>query len=321
MTRIFSLGILFLALLQINGCSLSKIAMSKVSATLTGSSNVFMGDDDPELIRDALPFTIKFYESLAQKDSLNPALLETTGKLFCLYAQAFVQFPADTLHDSLKAQKKAMGKRAKKLFLRGRDYALKALEVKYPGITASIKSGSADSAIALTNISDTSTLYWCGISWMAAIRSDRSDLALAMTTKRALAIMTQVLNLNQSFDNGGVHEFFCSYYATAPKALGGNDSSSLEHYQKAIDISDGKKVSPYVSYATSLCIKLGDKKTFNEVLNKAAKLNIRTDKNTLLQNTIYQQHAKWLLENQNRFFKEDVPVNTSEPQTDTPIEQ
>lgn len=307
--------VFFLFLFLINGCSVSKFTMSKITNTLTGDNEVFTSDDDPELIRDALPFTIKFYESLAKKDSLNPDLLLATGRLLCLYAQAFVQFPADTLHDSLKIQKKAMGKRAKKLFLRGRDYALQALELKYPGINDSIKKGSIDSALTITDNSDTSFLYWSGVSWMGAIRADRSDLALAMSTKKALTLMRRVFELNHSYDNGAVHEFFCSYYASAPEALGGDDNKAREHFQKAIDISSKSKVSPYVAFASSLCIKNGNKDEFNEILKKAVKINIRSFKTSLLQNTIYQQHAKWLLENQSRFFNDkDITDSNNKPE-------
>ena len=53
------LGLLFLTLMT--SCSINKMAIKAVSNALTGagSSDVFTGDPDPELVGDALPFAIK----------------------------------------------------------------------------------------------------------------------------------------------------------------------------------------------------------------------------------------------------------------------
>ena len=164
-----------LILVSLNSCSVRKMVMTRFTETLSSQqSTVFTSDDDPQLIAEALPFTIKLYESLASKDSLNPELQLATGKLFCLYAQAFVSFPGDTLHDSLQAEKKAAGKRAKKLFLRGRDYILRGLDIKHPGFKNGIFSRSADSLLAITDINDTAYLYWGAVCWTSAIMADRS---------------------------------------------------------------------------------------------------------------------------------------------------
>jgi hypothetical protein len=47
-------------------CSLNRMAVRAVADALTsdGGSEVFTGDDDPELVGDALPFAVKMYESL-----------------------------------------------------------------------------------------------------------------------------------------------------------------------------------------------------------------------------------------------------------------
>ena len=305
---IFAISVIFF-----HGCSISRLAVKKAGETLSNQQSiVFTGEDDPELVRDALPFTMKLYETILEKDSTNAELFLATGKLFCLYAQAFILFPADTLPDSLIVQKKAMQKRAKKLLLRGRDYCLQGLELRHPGFTTLLKGKNADSALALTDKADTSFLYWCSASWMAAIVSDRSDLALGMTVKKAAALMFKVTDLNDQYDNGAAHEILCAYKASIPKSVGGSEEEAREHFQKAISYSGGEKISPYVTCAQSLSLKNKNRTEFVEMLQKALSVNIQKKTSTKLQNTIYQQRARWLLANVEKYF----PVQQSTPPAD-----
>ncbi|MCP4221538.1 MAG: hypothetical protein GY765_43340, partial [bacterium] len=47
-----------IALFLANSCSIKKMAMNQVAGALTGpgSSTVFLGDNDPQLVGEALPF-------------------------------------------------------------------------------------------------------------------------------------------------------------------------------------------------------------------------------------------------------------------------
>ena len=69
-----------LILLNILGCSVRKIAINSVANALSGEGSlVFSGDDDPELVGDALPFVLKLYESLYEQAPENTSLAIATG--------------------------------------------------------------------------------------------------------------------------------------------------------------------------------------------------------------------------------------------------
>lgn len=301
----------------LSSCSISRMTTKKMTeAFAREESIVFTGDDDPELIGDALPFTLKFYESLLERDSTNSSLLLATGKLFVLYAQAYIMFPADTLPDSHTAVKKAMGKRAKKLLLRGRDYLFRGLDLHHPGISEKLRSGNPDSALSITTHQDTSLLYWSAVAWMSAIMADRSDLALAMSTKKPGALMSRVIELNDQFGNGSAHEFFAAYYAALPKALGGDREKSNQHFTKAIEYGKQRKVSPYVTLAGVLNSKNSTAEEFTGLLQNALAINTNAHQEFRLQNILYQQRARWMLANTNAFFpqkQQTTPENREHP--------
>ena len=113
------IAVLAVILLE-SSCSINKLAVNFVAKTVSsGDSTVFTGEEDPQLVADALPFAMKLYESLLEQTPENEDLLLTTGSIFTMYANAFIQTPAGMLPDSEYEQKQEMLQRAKKMYLRG----------------------------------------------------------------------------------------------------------------------------------------------------------------------------------------------------------
>ena len=77
-------ALLLAAALATPGCSLQRVATRSVANSLTSGPDVFGTDNDPELVRDALPFGLKTMESLLQTLPKHEGLLVTlwvTGSL------------------------------------------------------------------------------------------------------------------------------------------------------------------------------------------------------------------------------------------------
>ncbi|MBD3321823.1 MAG: hypothetical protein GF350_12075 [Chitinivibrionales bacterium] len=294
---------LLCTLFLFSGCSIKKIAVNSVANALSGEGGgtVFTGDNDPQLIADALPFALKMYESLLEQTPKHPGLLLATGKAFSMYAYAFVQWPAEKLPDEKIDKQKKMKERAKKLFIRGRDYILQGLEVGHPGFRETLRR-STDSALAMTTESDTSFLYWAGASWMGALTTDKFNLGLLMSMPRAVALVRKCMEYNDSFGEGSCHEFFISYYGSIPESMGGSEQKAREHFQKAVAISGNSKASPYMALATTVCIKHQYKDEFIELLNKVISIDVDRYPHNRLLNIISQKKAEWMLANIDNFF-------------------
>ena len=94
--KVIFLGMLpcTIALCVCPACSIKKLAMNQVANALTGSSSstVFTGDNDPELVGDALPFAIKMYESLMNANPASPGAAPADRELVYHVRQ---RLPAD----------------------------------------------------------------------------------------------------------------------------------------------------------------------------------------------------------------------------------
>ena len=289
----------------IGGCSANKLAVNAIANALSGDGGtVFAGDDDPELIGDALPFALKMYESLLEQTPGNQKLLVATGKSFIMYGYAFVQQPAEMLPEEQMAQQRTEKQRAKKLFLRAREYLFSALIIAHPEFKTALKSGSIDSALAHMTPADTTALYWAGMAWMAAITIDKEDIGLMVTMSQAVACINRAAALNPTFGDGALDEFYLTYFGSLPASMGGSEEKARACFARAIQRSHGAKAGPYVALATSVCVKTQNSAEFKELLNKALLIDVSQKDKNRLTNIITQRKARWLLDHIDNYFVE-----------------
>jgi predicted anti-sigma-YlaC factor YlaD len=284
------------------------MAMRMVADTLSSGTTgtAFTGDDDPELVGDALPFALKLYESLIADMKDNPGLYLTAGSGFIMYANAWVQTPADMLPDAEFEKKKQMTARARKLYVRGRDYVLQGLELKHPGFRASLDNGTLQTLLAAMKNEDVPFLYWAGTGSMAAYAADPFDVDLGIGAKKAVAMMDTALNIDEAYGDGAIHDVFISYYGSLPQAMGGSEEKARRHFKRAVELSKGLKASPYVALASSVSVKNQNIKEFIDLLNKALAIDVNVRPENRLANIITQRKAQWLIDHREDRILSDI---------------
>ena len=287
-------------------CSISKMAIKSVSDALTGpgSSDVFTGDSDPKLVGDALPFAIKMYETLLSQNPDHQGLLLTTGSLFVMYANAFVQGPAEML-DSIDyyEERSAALDRAKKLYLRGNAILYSALDKKYPGFSsAAVQDGTLDAFLKKCKKEDVPLLYWTVAGGLAAYSIDVFDFDLGFYIPEWGAMIERAYELDPDFNNGAIDDFYILFYASLPETLGGDKSKAEVHYKRAIEKSKGGLAGPYVSYAQSICVPAQDYEAYKDNLEKALAIDIDADPSNRMVNILSQRKARYMLDNAYEYF-------------------
>src|SRR6184192_2520700 len=138
MTRLLLLTGLGLAVAS-SGCSIKRFAVNQVGNALAGGGTTFAADDDPELVKSALPFSLKLVESLLAESPRHKGLLQAASSGFTQYAYAFVQEDAEELEPNDFEASEEMKARARKLYLRARNYGLRGLVVAHPRFDAALR--------------------------------------------------------------------------------------------------------------------------------------------------------------------------------------
>src|ERR1041384_8167977 len=93
------LAILPLVALLASGWSIKRLTVNKIGNALASGGSTFASDDDPELVKAAVAFSLKVMESLLAESPNHKGLLVASSRGFTQYAYAFVQEDADELED------------------------------------------------------------------------------------------------------------------------------------------------------------------------------------------------------------------------------
>ncbi len=306
MKKLLYFSIVILAVL-FGSCSIQKMAVNAVADALGGgemSGSSLTSDDDPKLVGEALPFALKMYEILLEQTPEHTGLLLTTGMGFVMYSNAYVQSPADMLPVYEFEKQQEAYTRAKNLYLRGRDYIFKALEIKYPGFLEAVENEEVEPFISRFTEEDIDDLYWGAAGWFAAIAINVFDFELMYQIPMAKAMMDRAYELDPDYADGTIDDFYILYYASLPADLGGSAEKAREHFRLAVEKSDGQNASPYLSLATTLSIQNQDLEEFENLLNTALEIDVDKNPETRLMNVIMQDKAEWLLQNKEDFFIE-----------------
>lgn len=278
-----------------SGCSVQRFAANQVADTLAASGTTYAADDDPELIEAALPFSLKLMESVLASTPEHRSLLAATAAGFTQYAYAFVQQDADALALEDTDGAWVAWNRARRLYLRARDYGLRGLDVALPGFSRELR---ADHAVATTRtgVGEVDLLYWTAVSWAAAISLGKDDPSLVAELPLVSALIDRALALDEAWDRGAIHSFMITYAMARPDVGEDREAIARRHFDRAVVLAGGTAVGPHVSWAEAICLPREDRACFEQAIAAALKIDSNDDPAMRLVNTIMQRRAAWLAE-------------------------
>ena len=283
------------------GCSIKRVAANKLGDALAGGGTTFASDDDPELVKAAVPFSLKLMESLLAESPKHKGLLFATASGFTQFAYAFVQEEADEVESENLAQATAMRERAKRLYLRARNYGLRGLEASHASLTAKLPANPRE-AIRVARERDVPLLYWTAASWAAAISLSKDDPAMIGEVPQMEALMDRALELNESFNEGAIHSFLITYEMARQGATGDPVERSRKHFERALKLSHSTQAGPLVAFAEAVCVQKQDLKQFDSLLKQALEINPDARPEYRLVNLVMQRRARWLLAKRDELF-------------------
>jgi predicted anti-sigma-YlaC factor YlaD len=287
-----------------SGCSIRRMAIKQVSNTVASGGATFSRDNDPELIRQAGPFSLKLMESLLEEVPRNRALLLATSKRFTQYTYGFIQEDADEIESQDLEAAGRLRDRARLLYLRARDYGLRGLELSHPGFDTALRRDPSSAVSVVQSISDVPFLYWTAAAWGAAISisKDRPDLIADRPAVEAL--IDRALALDEQFDFGSIHSFLIAYEPSRPGGTGDPAVRGRKHFERAVELTKGQLASPYVSFAENISVRKQNRAEFQSLLQRALEIDPNTRPEWRLENLLMQRRARWLLSRQDALFVE-----------------
>jgi predicted anti-sigma-YlaC factor YlaD len=293
-----------LAMLFLPACSIKRIAVNRLGNALAGGGGTFTSDEDPDLVGQALPFSLKLIESLLAESPRHQGLLLAAVSGFTPYAYAFVQEDADELEDHDLEKATALRIRARRLYLRARDYGIRGLEVPHPGFGNKLRQ-DAKTAVRIATKRDVPLLYWTAASWGAAISLSKDNPDLVADQGIVEPMIDRALALNEAFDHGAIHAFLISYEPSRIGVTGDFAVRSRKHFDRAMELAEGHQAGPLVSMAENVSIQKQNRPEFEALLKQALAIDVNAEPEHRLANLILQRRARWLLQRTNELFLEE----------------
>jgi predicted anti-sigma-YlaC factor YlaD len=291
-----------LLLVVATGCSIKRLAVNQMGNALASGGATFTSDDDPDLVAAAIPFGLKTYESLLAESPKHTGLLLAAAQGFTEYSYAFVDSRVDEAKEESLSRANALRDRARKLYLRAYRYGMRGLEVRHPGFAEALDNDAA-SALQRTGKRDVALLYWTAASRGLAISLSKNSPEMIAELPLVEMIVARVAQLDEGFEDGAVPEFLITFEA-ARTDVGAEEQQKLmrRHFDRAIEMSKGKRAGPYVSFAENACLPAQNGAEFRAMLEKALAVDPDADPDHRLANLVAQRRARWLLEHVDELF-------------------
>jgi len=294
-------SIVVAVVILLGGCSLKKRAVDTLADVLGEAENVYLSDEDPELIAAALPFNLKTLETLLQSSPEHRELLLTATKSFILYAYGFVEPGARELEYVDFDRAESIRRRAARLYRRAYRYGVRGLAVEHPGIGANL-SIRPEQAVAHLTVEDVPLAVWTAAALGGAIGVARDDPESTADIAVVGALLRRALSLDEGFEDGAIHEFLMIYEAGR---AGGSKATAKEHYEKALALGPAKRPSVWLGWAESVAVADQNRDEFLALVDEALAFDIdRYPENRLL-NLLAQRRARWLKASVDEFFLDD----------------
>src|SRR5207302_3242358 len=129
-----------------------------------------------------------------------------------------------------------------------------------------------DRALQKAHKEDVELLYWTLAPWAAAVSLSKTNLELVGDLGAIAGMLDRALQLDEPHGKGALHELSLAFDNARP---GGTTRQKQEaHFNRAVELSQGKRLSVFVSWAENVLVQAQDKAAFERELHKVLSFDV-----------------------------------------------
>lgn len=282
-----SLGLL--VSLLIFGCTPKQLVVSSMADALAAQAQT--SEDDLQLAREASAFYLKLSESVLLQEPGHISLAESVSAGFTQYAYAFVAFDAEQLEAQDAKAAERLRLRAAKLYRRGQQHALRALEAQTPGFSNALTTPNPKEwpQIAPQQVG---LAYWAAAAWGGWISLAKDDPDVVADLPLAIRLAELAWATEPDWGNGALTGLLGSFEAGR---TGGSSQRALNYFDRSIAQANGRSAGAFIAKAEGYAQPAGDRPLFVQLLQQALAVKDEAGSPLALQNEVMRRRATWLL--------------------------
>ena len=276
---------LLLCLFLLSGCS---VLFSSAAGDLADSlADAVLDNNDLIMVEAGSPAYLLMIDGLLRDNPDNEPLLRSAATLYAAYTEVFVKDE----------------ERARRLSGKAVDYGFRAMCVRRPEACSLKESRFNDFENVIANMGkkDVPVLFALGTAWAGWIQAHRDNWNAIAEISRVESIMMRVVELDESYQDGGAHLYLGAVETLTPKPLGGKPEQGRIHFERAIEISNGRNLMAKVTYARMYARLMFDRELHDRLLHEVLEADFNEPGYTLI-NTLAQRRAQELLDSAEDYF-------------------
>lgn len=303
------LGTAVLASVLLSACDIPRFTAKSTAKVLVRAQPSLKSEADYELAARAIPGALKTIEGfwVVAPDDANLTYILMEG--FCQYGTGFVEDEVEQaeMRKDLEAADYHRA-RATKMFLRCMNYALLRLGKRWQENL--FKSDEdVDKLLASTGHAWRTAMMWTAIGLASAINNNKDRVEMIGHLDTAKKILRRIVELDEKHgaprDKVAAampHIALGMAYTGLDKSLGGDPDLADKHFQKAIDLTEGKFLLAQVLRARRVAFRTKDRKGFHDSLVKVLETDPSIWPEQRLANEIAHRRARRYLKQEQELF-------------------
>ncbi len=267
----------------LNGCA--SLISNVTSGIADDLASTILNSQDVATVREGIPAYLLMIDSFLRSSPDNPDLLLAASRL----NGAFSVFTE--------------GERSKLLTTKSLDYALRAACVENVELCdlKGVKFKQYKVIVDDLAESDVPVAYAVAVAWTSWIQANSDDWGAVAELGKVKYLMERVIALNESYDSGGPHLYMGGLETVLPASMGGNPDKGKMHFERAIELSEGRFLMAKVVYAENYARLVFDQELHDRLLNEVLSADpVVTD--MTLTNMVAREQAAALLEDSSDYF-------------------
>ena len=283
--KIVSSVVLLIFILSFYGCSY--VRSSATQGLASNLKDAVLNFNDLETVREGGPAYLLMIDGLLLDDPYNKSLLVSAAGIYSAYTGVFV----------------TDDERARRLTDKALDYGLRAVCARRSEACNLVRVPyeEYERIIASMKYEDVPALFALGSAWAGWIQARRDDLNAIAQLARVEEIMRKVISLNESYQQGNAHIYLGIMASFLPPALGGRPDEGRKHFERAIELSEGRNLMAKVIFAERYARLVFDRDLHDRLLNEVLDADPNVSGYTLI-NMHAQQKAVKLLATADDYF-------------------
>lgn len=251
-------------------------------------SNAILNQSDPQTVEDGVPAYLILLDAMIAGDPEDADLLLAGARLYGAYASAFTADP----------------ERMQRMADRAFEYAKRAACAEQESLCAAMSRPAGEYAQAVSRLDDEDDvpyLYGLGAAWAGWVQAHAESWQAVAELPKVQASIERVLALDEAHDRGGAHLYMGVLLSLRPAALGGQPEAGRRHFERALELSEGKNLMVKVLYARHYARLVFDRELHDRLLREVLAAPAEAPGLTLI-NTLAQRQAKELLAGSADYF-------------------